>query len=73
MVAVGGEGGLVHKRRVAAELLQSLARLQPVNSASENQQHASKQEVTNVTGKGQTVKHLIHDLNGSFSQRGAGI
>lgn len=48
MVAVGGEGGLVHERRVAAELLQSLARLQPVNSASENQQHASKQEVINV-------------------------
>lgn len=45
VVPVGGEGGLVHKRRVAAELLQSLARLQPVNSASEQfEQHASKQE-----------------------------
>lgn len=36
VVAVGGEGRLVHKRRVATELLQSFARLQPVDSAPEN-------------------------------------
>lgn len=53
VVTVGGEGGLVHKRRVATELLQCLSRLQPVNSASENSwSDASKQEVINVTEKG---------------------